>query len=100
MWWERYGPAPVAVAELHEEIRKIIDPQNRGRQYVAAWLARHVSARVAGFHLVRQRPVGQWGHSTYALQCLVPGENKQRANGHAAQHATTDPFGAQEEVEI
>jgi len=100
MWWERYGPAPVAVADLHEAIRKIIDPQNRGRQYVAAWLARHVGARVGGFHLVRQRPVGQWGHSTYALQRLVPGENKERTNGRAAQQATADPFGAQEEVEI
>jgi hypothetical protein len=100
LWWKRHGSKPVAVADLDVDVRNIIDPQNRGRQYLAAWLGRHVGARVGGFHLVRQRPVGHWGHSTYVLHRLVAGEEEARTNGHAAQHPTSDPFGTQEEVEI
>jgi hypothetical protein len=100
VWWKRHGSKSLAVADLHDDVRKIIDPQDRGRQYVSAWLTRHVNARVGGFHLVRQRPVGHWGHSTYALRRLVPAEEKASANGHAVHHPTSDPFGAQEEIEI
>jgi hypothetical protein len=100
VWWERHGPNPVAAADLHDDVRKIIDPQNRGRQYVAAWLRRHAGARLAGFYLVHQAPVGHWGHSTYALRRLVPEEGKARANGHDAHHRISDPLSGQEEVKI
>lgn len=67
MWWEKHRGRPVAVRELDFEIKQALDPQNRGRQYVAARLEKLVGTRVAGFVLTRQQPAGKWGAATYAL---------------------------------
>jgi hypothetical protein len=67
MWWEKHRGRPVAVRELDFEIKQALDPQNRGRQYLAARLEKLVGTRVAGFVLTRQQPAGKWGAATYAL---------------------------------
>jgi hypothetical protein len=68
IWWNWHKDLPVAVSQLHAEVRKTIDPQNRGRQYVASKLVTLDGTRMNGFVLTRQAPVGQWGKSTYALK--------------------------------
>jgi hypothetical protein len=68
VWDRRHDDTPVKVADLAEPVRQIIDPQGRGRQYVAAYLGKLAGTRAAGFVLTRQEAVGAWGAATYSLQ--------------------------------
>lgn len=55
------------VHDLHHDIRELIDPQNRGRQFIASFLGSHTGTRLGGFVLTKQDPAGKWGTVTYAL---------------------------------
>jgi hypothetical protein len=68
VWLQRHANRPVAGSQLHDDVTKVIDPQKRGRQYVAAKLEDLVGTRAAGLVLTRQRASGKWGRATYALQ--------------------------------
>lgn len=66
--WERcHGVAPVKAADLNPDVQRIIDPQGRGRQYVASRLGSLVGTRSAGFVLTCQPAAGHWDAATYAL---------------------------------
>jgi hypothetical protein len=67
-WHRCHGDAPVKAADLAEPVRCIIDPQGRGRQYVASRLGNFTGTRAAGFVLTRQEAVGTWGAATYSLR--------------------------------
>jgi hypothetical protein len=67
-WWEHHRDKATAAAELCEDVRVLIDPQDRGRQCIASALHSLVGTHAAGFVLTRQEPVGTWGASTYALK--------------------------------
>ena len=67
VWWEKHGDQPIPVGSLHEEVRVAIDPQGRGRQYMASCLGKLAGTRMAGFALTRQAASGRWGAATYAL---------------------------------
>jgi hypothetical protein len=91
MWWAKYRDRPMAVAELDAEIQSIIDPQNRGRQFQASYLARRVNTRMAGMILTRQAPAGKWGVATYALE-MVEGDKMHRGHrGHRPEQPNPDP---------
>ena len=66
-WWENHGPAPTKASDLAEPVKAIADPQGRGRQYLATFLAGLAGTRTAGFVLNRQEPAGKWTAATYAL---------------------------------
>lgn len=68
IWWERHRDQPIAVRELHDDVRRAADPQDRGRQYLASQLERLAGTRLAGFVFTRQPPAGKWGAATYALK--------------------------------
>ena len=68
LWWERHGDRPVAVSQLHEDVKEVADPQGRGRQYLTARLEKLAGTRIAGFVLTRQPAIGKWGKATYALK--------------------------------
>ena len=57
-WWAKHGDLPVAASQLHDDVSKLADPQNRGRQYLTYYLTRLAGTRMAGFVLTRQVPVG------------------------------------------
>ena len=65
---------------LRSEWRRIIDPQGRGRQYIASRLATLTGTRSAGFVLTRQEAAGVWGAATYSLRRTVP--NGDDGKGH------------------
>jgi hypothetical protein len=67
-WWEHHGSSAIPLSGLHYSVSSIIDPQGRGRQYVAAAVRNYEGTRAAGFVLTRQQPAGTWGAATYALQ--------------------------------
>jgi hypothetical protein len=68
LWWARHRDKPVKVAELHEEVKSILDPHRRGRQYLASKVATLAGTRHAGFLVERQSAAGRWGASTYVLR--------------------------------
>jgi hypothetical protein len=66
-WWKHHGSSPMKAHELDVEIQRIIDPQGRGRQFVAAGLEKMTGTRLGGFLLTRQESMGKWSAATYAL---------------------------------
>lgn len=66
VWMDRHGHKPVTVNSLHEDVRQLIDPQCRGRQFIAAKLQRLDGTRIAGNILTRQSG-GKWAAATYAI---------------------------------
>src|SRR5262249_30022853 len=46
MWWTRHGNKPLPAAELHDDVKSIIDPQRRGRQFQTSYLATLVNTRI------------------------------------------------------
>lgn len=59
-WWAVHGDNPTTVTELHETVKKAADPEERGRQYLAAQIRKLEGTRAAGFVLVRNATDGKW----------------------------------------
>jgi hypothetical protein len=53
-------------------VKAIIDPQGRGRQYIATYLSKLAGTHAAGFILTRQESAGKWAAGTYALTKAEP----------------------------
>ena len=75
----------IAASELHEDVRKAIDPQERGRQFVASQLEKHTGTRMAGYMLTRQVPASNWGRATYALARSSEAEPHGGHRGHGTE---------------
>ena len=67
LWWERHHDRPIAIRDLDDEVKGVVDPQGRGRQYLSSRIEKLAGTRMAGFVLTRQAPAGRWGAATYAL---------------------------------
>jgi hypothetical protein len=95
-WDQVHGHRPVTADALDVSIKRILDPQDRGRQYLAAKLARLVGTRVAGRVLTRQAGVGRWSAATYALETTTPpephSEDRERMNSRAEWPGPDDPY--------
>jgi hypothetical protein len=66
-WWACHGSKPITVNDLAQSVKAIVDPQMRGRQYLAVAISRLAGTRAAGFVLLRQASAGRWTAATYAL---------------------------------
>jgi hypothetical protein len=53
-------------------VKAVADPQERGRQYLATFIAGLAGTHAAGFVLTRQESAGKWTAATYALTEAVP----------------------------
>jgi hypothetical protein len=82
IWWERHADRPVPAAELHDDVKKVIDPQDRGRQFIAAQLEKLAGTRMAGHVLTRQAAAGKWGRATFSLQKTGGDQNQRDHRGH------------------
>jgi hypothetical protein len=67
LWWERHGDKPIAVRDLDESVEQALDPQGRGRQFVASKVGMLAGARTGGFVFTRHVPAGKWSAATYTL---------------------------------
>jgi hypothetical protein len=67
-WHANHGEKPITAANLAAPVRSLLDPQGRGRQHIAARLARLAGTCAGGFALTKQEPAGKWGASTYAVR--------------------------------
>jgi putative DNA primase/helicase len=52
-WWKHHGPAPMTVNDLDDEVKRIADPQGRGRQYLATFILGLAGTHAAGFVLTQ-----------------------------------------------
>lgn len=68
VWWEAHGAAPVAAARLSGRVQQLLNPQDRGRQFVAAAVRKLVGTRSGGFVMTRCISPGEWSGDTYALR--------------------------------
>jgi hypothetical protein len=85
VWWERYYDLPIAVRDLDDDVKRVVDPQGRGRQYLSSQLEKLAGTRMAGFVLTRQAPAGKWGAATYALVKTGGQEGHRDRRGHGAE---------------
>ncbi len=101
-WWQRHHDLPVTVAALHEDVRLVADPAGKGRQYLAAAVAKLEGTRANGFVLTRTRSSGKWSPDSYALKradAAPTPENHRDHRGHregGAQAAAILPASAEE----
>jgi hypothetical protein len=92
-WDHHHGNAPIKAADLAESVRQIIDPQGRGRQFLASRLVRLAGTRAARFVLTRQEPVGVWGAATYSLRRVASeADNGIGHRGHRDDPAPMPPM--------
>ena len=66
-WHEHHAERPMKASELADEVRNLVDPQGRGRQFLASQLASMADTRMAGFILSAEKAGGKWSATTYAL---------------------------------
>ncbi len=93
-WWDRHADHPVAVRDLHVDVRRLVDPQDRSRQYASAQLEKLAGTRIAGLVLMRQAAAGKWGVATYAMKTADgPGGHRDH-RGHPVAPATPGPDSA------
>jgi hypothetical protein len=84
IWSDTHHEQPVTASQLHDDVKLALDPQGRGRQFLASQLERLTGVRVAGFILTRQAPVGKWGAATYALNKINSAEEHRDLRDHRA----------------
>jgi hypothetical protein len=87
MWWANHGSSPMAVNDLDYQVTGIVDPQRRGRQYLAVVISGLAGTRAAGFVLTRQPSAGRWTAATYAL-------TKESDGSYAPCHPTRGSNGS------
>lgn len=66
-WWRSHGDRPVKAAELSNEVLQILNPQNKGRQYIAKAVQSLSGVRIGGYYLQRANTDKSLS-SIYALQ--------------------------------
>jgi hypothetical protein len=59
-------------SHLADSVQEIANPQRRGRQFLATFIAGLTGTRAAGFVLTRQEGAGRWNAATYALKRAAP----------------------------
>jgi hypothetical protein len=89
-WWEHHGERRTAASQLAEPVRALIDPHNRGRQYLASQVGKLVGTNAGGYVLTRQGSDGKWTTSTYILTKFSASEVKEH-RGHRG-HRGPNPF--------
>jgi len=88
-WWTHHQAKPVKVSELADDVTKIIDPQDRGRQHRATKIAAMAGTRAAGFVLTKQESTGKWSAATYALQKISEGSPNPIGHREHGGHTAT-----------
>ena len=71
-WWKHHEAAGIAVSDLHDDVRALADPANRGRQYVAARIRNLAGTRLGGFVLSHHPMESAWAADRYSLSQTQP----------------------------
>lgn len=84
IWWDKHRDRSLALRDLDQGVRDAADPQGRGRQYLAARIARLEGTRMSGFVLNRQQAAGHWGAATYRLQATAGASDERSVSDGAS----------------
>jgi hypothetical protein len=98
-WWAKHHDLPMQAKDLHEEVRAILDPQNRGRQFQAAELGRLDGTRIAGLVMSRVKTEAKWSIATYALSKTLAASSTPYASPLCLS-AERQAWGSAEIVEV
>jgi hypothetical protein len=79
------------VNALADPVKEIADPQKRGRQYLATFVAGLTGTRIAGFVLTRQEPAGKWTAATYAMAEAAPTDPTGHRTHRTHRPDSTEP---------
>jgi hypothetical protein len=90
-WWQHHGAAAVKVNQLDQSVKDAADPQGRGRQYLATFIASLSGTYAAGFVLNRQEAAGKWSAATYALKKTDEGPHRANRPDRGADRDTLAP---------
>jgi hypothetical protein len=90
-WWENHGNKRVTAGQLGDAVRAVIDPHNRGRQYLARAVAGLSGTNAGGFVLTREAGSGKWSPATYVLNKIEP-EKVTRHRDHRGHPVSADPM--------
>src|SRR5262245_54451096 len=71
-WWEVHRDSPIRAADLAPEVREIVDPSERGRQYLARAIQGLIGTRQGGFTLEAELPNKRKVGTLYRLQQVSP----------------------------
>jgi hypothetical protein len=82
VWWDRHRNQAIAIRDLDENVRLVIDPHDRGRQFLSSQLQKLTGTRMAGFTLSRQPAAGRWGVTTYMVTETDKKERHRDHRGH------------------
>jgi hypothetical protein len=92
LWSQKHGEQPVAASGLDESVLRMLDPQNRGRQFVSSQLVKLTGTRIAGLVLTRQAPTGKWGSASYAMKCTGAEDGHRGHRGHRSRDGEARPY--------
>ena len=82
LWNKHHGEKPVRVQDLHDDIRGLLDPQGRGRQFFQKRVQQLDGTRLNGMAMTRQAASGRWGVATYALKATGEAKSHRGHRGH------------------
>jgi hypothetical protein len=88
MWWDKHGDRPIQVKDLNEDLKNLINPQQKSRQYLNAQIQMLVGTRIAGFMLVKNKGNAKWTPDSYTLKKIDGAENHR---GHRVHRVSDDP---------
>jgi putative DNA primase/helicase len=102
-WHEAHGATPMRASELHDEVKRAIDPQDHGRQYQARAVGNLVGTRLAGYVLKRFGEVGnsRKDGAQYNLEYRPPeteGDQPENSSASDGQSHPHHPQDAQKEA--
>ena len=78
LWQLHHERRPVTASDLHDTVKAMLDPQDRGRQFIARKLETLAGTRLGGIVLTRQKS-SHWSPATYAL---LPTDGDEGHRGH------------------
>jgi hypothetical protein len=82
LWFEHHKDIPTRVNDLHDDVKAILDPQGRGRQFLARAVQDLTNTRQSGFVLTREKGAGRKSVATYQLKEAPKGGNGWRHTPH------------------
>jgi hypothetical protein len=92
LWFEHHKDIPTRVNDLHDDVKAILDPQGRGRQFLARAVQDLTNTRQSGYVLTREKGAGRKSVATYQLKEAPRGGNGERHTPHTPHtpHTSTE----------
>jgi hypothetical protein len=88
LWFEHHKDIPTRVNDLHDDVKAILDPQGRGRQFLARAVQDLTNTRQSGYVLTREKGAGRKSVATYQLKEAPRGGNGERHPPHTPHTST------------